>query len=35
MEAATHLRKRIELFVSLPTTSLDRMSIKRLCKKLA
>lgn len=29
MESATHLRKRIELFVSLPTTSLDRMSIKR------
>lgn len=28
MTAATNLRKRIELFVSLPTSSLDRMSIK-------
>ena len=27
MEAATNLRKRIELFVSLPTASLDRMSL--------
>lgn len=29
LEAAAHLRKRIELFVSLPTASLDRMSIHR------
>jgi arsenate reductase len=34
MEAATHLRKRIELFVSLPTTSLDRMSIKRQLQEI-
>jgi len=29
METATNLRKRIELFVSLPTSSLDRMSLTR------
>lgn len=28
MDAATTLRKHIELFVALPTASLDRMSIK-------
>ena len=28
MEAATVLRKRIELFTALPTASLDRMSLK-------
>jgi arsenate reductase len=28
IRAATHLRKRIELFVSLPTSALDRMVIK-------
>ena len=28
VDAATNLRKRIELFISLPTASLDRMSIK-------
>ena len=32
--SAAELRKRIELFVSLPTISLDRMSIKRNLERI-